>query len=43
MTIFYAPDIANSPFLPDDESAHCDKVLRLQAGDVVHLIDGMGN
>ena len=43
MTIFYAPDIANSPFLPDDESAHCAKVLRLQAGAVVHLIDGVGN
>lgn len=43
MTLFFAPDILNSPFLPENESVHCAKVLRLQAGDVVQVIDGIGN
>ena len=43
MTIFYAPDILSNPFLPEEESAHCAKVLRMQAGDVAHVIDGVGN
>ncbi len=43
MTLFYAPDILTSPFLPETESAHCAKVLRLSAGEVVHVIDGVGN
>ncbi|MGN0186772.1 MAG: 16S rRNA (uracil(1498)-N(3))-methyltransferase [Paludibacteraceae bacterium] len=43
MTLFYAPDILENPILPEDESAHCSKVLRLQIGDVVQIIDGIGN
>lgn len=42
MTLFYAPDIAQTPFLNEEESLHCAKVLRLKAGDVVHVIDGVG-
>jgi len=42
MTLFYAPNIAQTPFLTEEESLHCVKVLRLKAGDVVHVIDGVG-
>ena len=42
MTLFYAPDILENPFLPEDESAHCTRVLRLQVGAVVQIIDGKG-
>ncbi len=42
MATFYAPDIATSPFLPEGESLHCSKVLRLHAGDFVTIIDGVG-
>ena len=43
MHLFYTPDI-NSDFytLSEDESKHCTRVLRLQQGDNVHLIDGVG-
>jgi len=43
MHIFYTPDI-NSDFftLSENESKHCVKVLRLQIGDNVKLIDGKG-
>ena len=40
--MFYTPDIETSPFLPEEESQHAVKVLRLQAGDRVELIDGKG-
>lgn len=39
---FYAPDIASSNELPAEEAAHCLRVLRLQAGDEIHLTDGCG-
>lgn len=43
MHLFYTPDIAsNSYTLNEEESNHCNKVLRLKTGDVVHLIDGVG-
>jgi len=42
MTLFYAPDIAVSNFLSEEESQHCVKVLRLKDGDEFHLIDGRG-
>ena len=42
MTLFYAPDIAQTPFLNEEESLHCAKVLRLKAGDVAHVIDCVG-
>ncbi len=45
MHLFYTPDIdASHPlyFLSEEESKHCARVLRLQAGDAVQLIDGRG-
>lgn len=43
MIRFYAPDIAVSPFLPESDSQHCCKVLRMQSGDVIDLVDGRGS
>ncbi len=40
--MFYTPDILISPFLPEEESQHAIRVLRLQAGDHIELIDGKG-
>ncbi|WP_242928058.1 16S rRNA (uracil(1498)-N(3))-methyltransferase [Pontibacter vulgaris] len=43
MHLFYTPDIASDIFtLPEDESKHCTRVLRLQHGDTVYLVDGVG-
>ncbi|HYK75631.1 MAG TPA: 16S rRNA (uracil(1498)-N(3))-methyltransferase [Daejeonella sp.] len=43
MHLFYAPEInANEYILTEEESKHCIKVLRLQTGDEVQLIDGRG-
>ncbi len=45
MHLFYTPDIdASHPmyFLNEEESKHCVRVLRLQVGDQVQLIDGRG-
>ncbi|GAA4334034.1 16S rRNA (uracil(1498)-N(3))-methyltransferase [Mucilaginibacter gynuensis] len=45
MHLFYTPDIApNAPhyFLSEEESKHCVRVLRLNVGDEVQLIDGRG-
>jgi 16S rRNA (uracil1498-N3)-methyltransferase len=46
MQLFYTPDIdAASPiyYLNEEESKHCIKVLRLQTGDSLQLIDGKGS
>ena len=42
MIQFYAPDIATDPVLPEGESLHCVKVLRMQPGAPVEVIDGKG-
>jgi 16S rRNA (uracil1498-N3)-methyltransferase len=43
MHVFYTPDISSSEYiLNEEESRHCMKVLRLEIGDLVHLIDGRG-
>lgn len=42
MIQFYAPDIATDPVLPEGESHHCAKVLRMQPGEAVEVIDGKG-
>lgn len=42
MIQFYAPDIAVNPVLPEGESLHCAKVLRMQPGATVEVIDGKG-
>lgn len=41
--IFYAPTIAESPYLSEEESSHAIRVLRLEAGDKIELVDGFGN
>ena len=40
--LFYAPDIAITPVLPEDESQHCVRVLRLNEGDSIIITDGKG-
>jgi 16S rRNA (uracil1498-N3)-methyltransferase len=43
MQLFYTPDISGDYYtLSEEESKHCIKVLRKQAGDIVQLIDGKG-
>jgi 16S rRNA (uracil1498-N3)-methyltransferase len=40
---FYAPDIEQAPFLSEEESLHCAKVLRLIEGTLINISDGNGN
>ncbi|MDR2913540.1 MAG: 16S rRNA (uracil(1498)-N(3))-methyltransferase [Tannerella sp.] len=40
--LFYAPDIATVPILPEEESQHCIRVLRLKEGDNITITDGKG-
>lgn len=45
MYLFYTPDIHPTHLqfiLPEEESKHAVRVLRLQAGDQIHLVDGKG-
>jgi 16S rRNA (uracil1498-N3)-methyltransferase len=43
MHIFYIPQISgNSMVLPEDESKHCVRVLRLGFGDTINIVDGQG-
>jgi 16S rRNA (uracil1498-N3)-methyltransferase len=45
MHLFYTPDITpqnEAWFLTEEESKHCARVLRLDKGDQVNLIDGKG-
>lgn len=39
---FYVPDAAYRQELPEDEASHAVKVLRMQAGDEMMLMDGKG-
>ena len=43
MPRFYCPDIAATQVLPEEESRHCVKVLRLAEGDPIDVVDGCGN
>jgi 16S rRNA (uracil1498-N3)-methyltransferase len=46
MQLFYTPDIdaaSSTYYLNEEESKHCIRVLRLQSGEKVQLIDGKGN
>jgi len=44
MHLFYTPDIEGGGYtLNEDESKHCVRVLRLEEGDAVSLVDGKGN
>lgn len=44
MQIFYTPDISGMEYtFNEDESKHAIRVLRLNLGDTIHLVDGKGN
>lgn len=43
MIQFYAPDIAETLTLPESDSRHAVKVLRMAEGDELQAIDGRGN
>lgn len=40
---FYAPDARQTQELPQDEATHAIRVLRMQPGDEIFLIDGKGS
>lgn len=42
MIRFYAPDIQETLELPEVESGHCIRVLRMREGDEIHVVDGKG-
>lgn len=42
MIQFFAPDIATSPELPESDSRHAVRVLRMREGDELQVIDGKG-
>lgn len=42
MIQFYAPDIATNPILPESDSQHCVRVLRMKEGDNLEIVDGKG-
>ncbi len=43
MIQFYAPEVESTGLLPESESGHCCRVLRLKEGDEVYVTDGKGN
>lgn len=43
MIQFFAPDLEKTGFLPETESQHCCRVLRMQPGDDAVVVDGRGN
>lgn len=42
MIQFFAPDIATNNILPESDSQHCVRVLRMKEGDILEVIDGKG-
>lgn len=40
--IFYVPDISKNPVLPEEESQHCVRVLRMKEGETINVTDGKG-
>ena len=42
MSLFYVPTLSTSHVLPEEESQHAVKVLRLQVGEEITLVDGTG-
>ncbi len=42
MIQFFAPDIETNNMLPESDSQHCVRVLRMKEGDTVEIIDGKG-
>ncbi|MDE7414269.1 MAG: 16S rRNA (uracil(1498)-N(3))-methyltransferase [Muribaculaceae bacterium] len=43
MIRFYVPDILESGVLPESESGHCCRVLRMKTGDTLYAVDGKGH
>lgn len=43
MIQFYSPDIASTLTLPESDSRHAVKVMRMEPGDGLQVIDGKGN
>ncbi len=43
MIQFYCPDIDVNPVLPESDSGHAIRVLRMHEGDTVEVIDGRGH
>lgn len=43
MIQFFAPDIEKTLTLPESDSAHCTRVLRLNGGDEIFVVDGRGH
>ncbi|MCC8120116.1 MAG: 16S rRNA (uracil(1498)-N(3))-methyltransferase [Bacteroidales bacterium] len=42
MIQFYCPDIKSNPVLPESDSQHCVRVLRMSEGDALEVVDGRG-
>ncbi|MCU0325740.1 MAG: 16S rRNA (uracil(1498)-N(3))-methyltransferase [Spirosomaceae bacterium] len=42
MQLFYEPNILEKPFLSEEDSKHCVRVLRHKKNDIIHVIDGKG-
>lgn len=42
MARFYVPDIATTLTLPEEESKHCVRVLRMAEGQEIEVVDGRG-
>lgn len=42
MIRFYAPEILTTGLLPESDSAHCVRVLRMRSGDEIEVVDGQG-
>lgn len=42
MIQFYAPNIEETLTLPESDSQHCVRVLRMKSGDMIEVIDGKG-
>ncbi len=42
MIQFYCPDIKTDPVLPESDSQHCVRVLRMREGDALEVVDGRG-
>ena len=42
MIRFYSHEIEESCSLPENESGHCCRVLRMKEGDLIHVVDGRG-
>lgn len=43
MIQFYSPDIYHTLALPESDSKHCVRVLRMKEGDMVEVTDGKGH